>query len=152
MNNQRKPAEILVVDDNPGDVELIHEAMQSGRVLSRISVTADGESALAFLNRAQGYEGAPCPDLILLDLNIPRKDGFEVLKAVRDNPALSRIPVVILSSSQACDDISKCYNLHANCFISKPAEVDEFLTAVRSVGDFWLSTAKLPRDSTSARR
>jgi DNA-binding response OmpR family regulator len=97
-----------------------------------------------FLNRARGFENAPRPDLILLDLNLPRKDGFEVLKEVREHPELSRIPVVILTSSQADRDILKSYNLRANCFISKPVDVDEFLTVVRSTGEFWLSIVKLP--------
>jgi two-component system, chemotaxis family, response regulator Rcp1 len=137
-------AEILLVEDNPGDRELIQEALQAGRLVNRISVAIDGEEAMAFLKRTQGHENAPQPDLILLDLNLPRKDGFEVLKEVRAHPVLSRIPVVILTSSQAERDILKSYNLRANCFISKPVDVDEFLAVVRSVGDFWLSIVKLP--------
>ncbi|MGA2147210.1 MAG: response regulator [Bryobacteraceae bacterium] len=144
MSVQTRPAEILLIEDNPGDVELIQEAMQSGRVLNRISVATDGEAALAFLNHATGFENAPRPDLILLDLNIPKKDGFEVLREVRDHPSLSHVPVVILTSSQADLDVLKSYNLHANCFISKPVEVDEFLSVVRSTGEFWLSIVKLP--------
>jgi CheY-like chemotaxis protein len=144
MNAQSRPAEILLVEDNPGDVELVHEALQSGRVLNRLSVATDGEAALAFLNRADGFETAPRPDLILLDLNIPKKDGFEVLKEIREHPLVSRIPVVVLSSSQADRDILKSYNLRANCFISKPVEVDEFLDTVRSTGEFWLAIVKLP--------
>jgi len=144
MSAQSRPAEILLVEDNPGDVELIREALQSGRVLNRISVATDGETALAFLSRARGFEKAPLPDLILLDLNLPKKDGFEVLKEVKDHPVLSRVPVVILTSSQADRDILKSYNLHANCFISKPVDVDEFLEIVRSTGEFWLSIVKLP--------
>jgi CheY-like chemotaxis protein len=144
MSVQSRPAEILLVEDNPGDVELIREALQSGRVLNRISVATDGEAALAFLNRARGFESAPRPDLILLDLNIPKKDGFEVLKEVKGHPDVSRVPVVILTSSQADRDILKSYNLRANCFISKPVDVDEFLATVRSTGEFWLSLVKLP--------
>jgi CheY-like chemotaxis protein len=144
MSAQSRPAEILLVEDNPGDVELIREALQSGRVLNRISVATDGETALAFLSRARGFEKAPLPDLILLDLNLPKKDGFEVLKEVKDHPVLSRVPVVILTSSQADRDILTSYNLHANCFISKPVDVDEFLEIVRSTGEFWLSIVKLP--------
>jgi CheY-like chemotaxis protein len=141
-----KIAEILLVEDNPGDVELVHEALRSGKVLNRISVATDGEAALAFLNRAPGFEDATRPDLILLDLNIPKKDGFEVLRAIKDHPSVSRVPVVILTSSQAERDILKSYNLHANCFISKPVDVDEFLAVVRSAGEFWLSIVKLPAD------
>jgi CheY-like chemotaxis protein len=144
MSVQSRPAEILLIEDNPGDVELVHEALQSGRVLNRISVTTDGEAALAFLNRASGFENAPRPDLILLDLNIPKKDGFEVLKEVKNHSDVSRVPVVILTSSQAERDILKSYNLRANCFISKPVDVDEFLDTVRSTGEFWLSIVKLP--------
>ena len=144
MSAANRPAEILLVEDNPGDVELIHEALQFGRVLNRISVATDGEAALAFLNRAGGFENAPRPDLILLDLNLPKKDGFEVLREVKSRPDVSCVPVVILTSSRADRDILKSYNLHANCFISKPVDVDEFLDTVRSTGEFWLSIVKLP--------
>ena len=141
---QTRPAEILLIEDNPGDVELVHEALQHGRVLNRISVATDGEAAVAFLNHAPGFEDAPRPDLILLDLNIPKKDGFEVLKEIKDHPSVSRVPVVILTSSQADRDVVKSYNFGANCFISKPVDVDEFLAIVRSTGEFWLSIVKLP--------
>jgi CheY-like chemotaxis protein len=144
MSALSRPAEILLVEDNPGDVELIHEALRSGRVANRISVATDGEAAMAFLNRSRGFETAPRPDLILLDLNISKKDGFEVLKEVRAHPDVSRVPVVILTSSQADCDILKGYNLRANCFISKPVDVDEFLNLVRSTGEFWLSIVRLP--------
>jgi chemotaxis family two-component system response regulator Rcp1 len=144
MGTKNRTAEILLIEDNPGDVELIHEALQSGKVLNRVSVATDGEEGMAFLNRSPGWESAPRPDLILLDLNLPKKDGFEVLKEVRSDPDLSRIPVVILTSSQAERDILKGYNLHANCFVSKPVEVDDFLDVVRSTGDFWLSIVRLP--------
>jgi chemotaxis family two-component system response regulator Rcp1 len=144
MEAQSRSAEILLVEDNPGDLELIQEALQSGKVTNHISMATDGEVAMNFLNRARGFENAPRPDLILLDLNLPRKDGFEILKEVRENPELSRIPVVILTSSQTDRDILKSYNLRANCFISKPVDVDEFLTVVRSTGEFWLSIVKLP--------
>ncbi len=146
MNHHDRPAEILLIEDNPGDVELIQEALRSGRVLNRISVAGDGEAALDFLNRAPGFESAPTPDLIMLDLNIPKKDGFEVLAEIREHPLANSVPVVILTSSEAGADILKSYNLHANCFISKPIEVDEFLGAVRSTGDFWLEIVRLPSD------
>ena len=144
---QTRPAEILLIEDNPGDVELVHEALQHGRVLNRISVATDGEAAVAFLNHAPGFEDAPRPDLILLDLNIPKKDGFEVLKEIKDHPSVSRVPVVILTSSQADRDVVKSYNFGANCFISKPVDVDEFLAVVRSTGEFWLSIVRLPLGS-----
>ena len=141
---QTRPAEILLIEDNPGDVELIHEALQCGSVVNRINVATDGEEALAFLNHAPGFENAPRPDLILLDLNIPKKNGFEVLSEIKDHPSVSSVPVVILTSSEAERDVVKSYNLHANCFISKPVDVDEFLAVVRSTGEFWLSIVKLP--------
>jgi CheY-like chemotaxis protein len=144
MSAPSRPAEILLIEDNPGDVELIHEALQFGKVLNRISVATDGEAAMAFLNRAAGFEDAPRPDLILLDLNLPKKDGFEVLREVKAHPLVNRVPVVILTSSQADRDILKSYDLRANCFISKPVEVDEFLAVVRSTGEFWLTLVKLP--------
>ena len=144
---QTRPAEILLIEDNPGDVELVHEALQHGKVLNRISVATDGEAALDFLNHARGFENAPRPDLILLDLNIPKKDGFEVLKEIKDHASVSNVPVVILTSSQADRDVVKSYNLGANCFISKPVDVDEFLAVVRSTGEFWLSIVKLPQGS-----
>ena len=109
MEAQSRPAEILLIDDNPGDLELIQEALQSGRVMNHVSMATDGDVAMNFLNRARGFENAPRPDLILLDLNLPRKDGFEVLKEVREHPELSRTPVVILTSSQADRDILKSY-------------------------------------------
>lgn len=144
MSAQSRPAEILLIEDNPGDVELVQEALQSGKLLNRISIVTDGEKALEFLNRARGFENAPRPDLILLDLNIPKKDGFEVLREIKQHTHLSRVPVVILTSSQADRDILKSYDLHANCFISKPVDVDEFLTVVRSTGEFWLTLVRLP--------
>jgi len=144
VETHSRTAEILLIEDNPGDVELIQEALQTGRVLNHISVATDGEEGIAFLSRGAGYESAPRPDLILLDLNLPRKDGFEVLNEIKTRPELSRVPVVILTSSQAERDILKGYDLRANCFVSKPVEVDEFLDVVRSTGEFWLSIVKLP--------
>jgi CheY-like chemotaxis protein len=144
MDGHSRSAEILLIEDNPGDVELIREALQTGKVLNHISLATDGEEATAFLSHGSGYESAPHPDLILLDLNIPKKDGFEVLKEIKQHPGLSRVPVVILTSSQADRDIIKSYDLHANCFISKPVDVDEFLTVVRATGEFWLTLVKLP--------
>jgi CheY-like chemotaxis protein len=144
LRGHSRPAEILLVEDNPGDVELIREALQSGRALNRISVAEDGEAAVAFLNREKNYEDAPRPDLILLDLNIPKENGFEVLAKIKGNPNLALVPVVILTTSQADRDILKSYSLHANCFVSKPVEVEEFLSVVRSTGEFWLSIVKLP--------
>ena len=143
MRGHSRPAEILLVEDNPGDVELIEEALQSGRVLNRISVAEDGEAAVAFLNREKNYENAPRPDLIMLDLNLPKKSGFEVLAEVKGNPELAGVPVVILTTSKAERDIVKGYSLHANCFVSKPVDVEEFLSVVRATGEFWLNIVKL---------
>jgi len=147
LKGYSRAAEILLIEDNPGDVELIQEALQSGKVLNRISMVGDGEAAIGFLNRERGYEDAPRPDLVLLDLNIPKRNGFEVLAEMRKNPDLARVPVVILTSSQADRDIVKSYSLHANCFVSKPVDVDEFLSIVRSTGEFWLNIVKLPGNS-----
>jgi CheY-like chemotaxis protein len=144
MEGQNRPSEILLIEDNPGDVELIREALQSGKVLNHISLAVDGEDAMAFLNHESRYAAAPRPDLIMLDLNLPKKNGFEVLKEIKENPRLSRVPVVILTSSQADRDILKSYDLHANCFVSKPVDVDEFLNVVRSTGEFWLTLVRLP--------
>jgi len=144
MSKPSRPAEILLVEDNPGDVELIQEALRYGGVLNHVSIASDGEQATNFLMRGPGYERAPRPDLILLDLNLPKKDGFEVLSELKAVPALSRIPVVILTSSDADRDILKSYELRANCFVSKPVDVDEFLSTVRSTGEFWLLIVKLP--------
>lgn len=144
MQGTVRLAEILLIEDNPGDVELIHEALQTAKLLSHVSVAVDGEEATAFLNRQDGYLAAPRPDLILLDLNIPKKDGFEVLKEIRENSRLSRIPVVILTSSQADRDVLRSYDLRANCFISKPVDVDEFLSVIRTTGEFWLTLVRLP--------
>jgi chemotaxis family two-component system response regulator Rcp1 len=138
-----RPAEILLIEDNPGDVELIHEALQHGKVLNRISVATDGEIALAFLNRAASIEDAPRPDLILLDLNIPKKGGFQVLREIRDLPSMRKVPVIILTSSQAGRDVLKSDDPRANSFISKPVDVDEFITTVRSTCEFWLSIVSL---------
>jgi len=144
MRRFSRPAEILLIEDNPGDVELIYEALQEGPVLHHINEAPDGEAAMSFLERARGYEDAPRPDLILLDLNIPKKDGFQVLREIKADPNLAQIPVVVLTTSQTDRDVLKSYGLHANCFVSKPMDVDEFLKVVRTTGEFWLSLVKLP--------
>lgn len=151
MNKLSRPAEILLVEDNPGDVELIAEALHAGGVLNNVSVAYDGEQATNFLYRTPGFEDAPRPDLILLDLNLPKKSGFELLREIKADPELSLIPVVILTSSEADRDILKSYELGANCFISKPVDVDEFLETVRSTGQFWLMIVKLPLADPAAR-
>ncbi len=146
MSDQRhvRPIEILVVEDNPGDVRLTIEALREGKVFNKLSVARDGLEAMAFLHAAAPFETATKPDLILLDLNLPKKDGREVLAEIKADPALKRIPVVILTTSKSEEDILRSYNLHANCFISKPVDLDQFLKVVKSIEDFWFSVVVLP--------
>ena len=138
------PFEILLVEDNPGDVLLTREAFREGHYSPRLSVAEDGEEALAFLRQTGKYAGAPRPDLVLLDLNLPRMDGRELLTAVKDDPDLRHIPVIILSTSEAEQDVWRAYKSHANCYLTKPIQMDHFIQKIRSVEDFWLSVAKLP--------
>ena len=144
MSAPSRPAEILLIEDNPGDVELIHEALQFGKVLNRISVATDGEAAMAFLNRAAGFEDAPRPDLILLDLNLPGKSGHEVLVEIKGDSGLRRIPVMVLTSSGDVEDLQRVYGLHANCYVRKPADLGEFVELVRSIEQFWFRVVTLP--------
>ncbi|MBV9774072.1 MAG: response regulator [Gemmatimonadetes bacterium] len=139
-----RPIEVLLVEDNPGDVRLTREALREGKVRNNLSVAQDGVEALAYLRREGKYADAVRPDVILLDLNLPRKDGREVLQEIKNEPALRQIPVVILTSSQAEQDICRAYDLHANCYITKPVDLDQFITVVRSIEDFWFTIVKLP--------
>ena len=141
-----RPAEILLVEDNPADVRLTREALREGKVRNNLSVAADGVEALAFLRREGSYADAVVPDLILLDLNLPRKDGREVLEEIKADPALRHIPVVVLTSSQAEQDILRAYDLHANCYVTKPVDLDQFIHVVQSIEDFWFTIAKLPAE------
>lgn len=143
-DNAMRPVEILLVEDNPGDVHLTMEAFKEAKVRNNISVADDGMKAMAFLRHEGEYKNAPLPDLILLDLNLPRKDGREVLAEIRQDPKLTRIPVVIMTTSQAEEDIAKAYDLHVNCYISKPMDLDQFIKVTRSIEDFWLTVVKLP--------
>ena len=145
--DQVKPIEILLVEDNPGDVRLTREALRDAKMLIRLQVAGDGVEALASLR--QERDAAPRPDLILLDLNLPRKDGRKVLEEIKQDPGLRRIPVVILTTSQAEQDIATSYDLHANCYISKPVDLDQFMRVVRSIEDFWLTIVKLPASGAS---
>jgi chemotaxis family two-component system response regulator Rcp1 len=138
------PIEILLVEDNPGDVRLTIEALKEGKVANKINVAADGIEALAFLRREGKYENAPKPDLILLDLNLPKKNGREVLAEIKMDSRLKCIPVVILTSSQAEKDIVTTYNLHANCYITKPVDFGQFIDVVKSIENFWFTVVKLP--------
>ncbi|WNG23629.1 response regulator [Cystobacter fuscus] len=139
-----RPIEILLVEDNPGDVRLTIEALKEGKVSNRLSVARDGVEALAFLRREGPHASAPRPDLILLDLNLPRRDGREVLAEIKADARLRRIPVVVLTTSKAEEDILRTYDLHANCYINKPVDLDQFISVVRSIDDFWLSVVRLP--------
>jgi len=146
MNSSRggRPIQILMVEDNPDDIELTVEALKDARVANHLTVVQDGEEALSYLRCRGKYPQAVRPDLILLDLNMPRKNGRDVLRDIKNDPKLKRIPVVILTTSQAEDDILHTYDLHANCYITKPVDFNQFLKVVRSIEDFWLTVVKLP--------
>ena len=139
-----RPIEILLVEDNPGDVRLTEEALKEGKVLNTLHITKDGVEAMAFLHREAQYTDAPRPDLILLDLNLPKKDGREVLAEIKTDDELKRIPVVILTTSSAEEDIIKTYNFHANCYITKPVDLEQFINVVKSIKSFWVNVVKLP--------
>jgi two-component system, chemotaxis family, response regulator Rcp1 len=141
--------EVLLVEDSPGDVRLTQEAFKDAKVHVNLHVAVDGVAAIAFLTRQGAYTDALRPDLILLDLNLPKKDGREVLEEIKESPALKSIPVVILTTSAAEADILRSYQLHANCYITKPVGLDGFLKVVRSIDSFWLSVVKLPREARS---
>jgi CheY-like chemotaxis protein len=143
-----KPVEILLVEDNPGDVDLTREALEIGKLSNTLHVVSDGEAAMAFLRREGQYAKAPRPDLVLLDLNLPRKNGREVLAEIKSDANLKRIPVVILTTSKAEEDILKTYNLHANCYVTKPMDLDQFIKVVKAIEEFWLTIVKLPPNGT----
>ena len=140
----RSPIQILLVEDNPGDVRLTREVLKDGRINNILNVVGDGVEALAFLRHEGAYADAKQQDLVLLDLNVPKKDGREVLAEMKADPVLRRIPVIILTTSSAELDILGAYDLHANCYITKPVDLDQFVKVVRSIEDFWLSIVKLP--------
>ena len=139
-----RPVEILLVEDNLGDVRLAEEALKEGKVSNNLSVVGDGTEALVFLRREGRYADATRPDLILLDLNLPKMDGRQVLAEIKQDPHLKRIPVVILTSSAAEQDILKAYDLHANCYISKPVDLEQFIKVVKSIENFWITIVELP--------
>ncbi len=143
-SRRTRPAEILLVEDNPGDVRLTTEALKEGRVLNTVHVVGDGVEAIGFLRREGTYADVPRPDLILLDLNLPRKSGREVLAEIKDDEDLKRIPVVILTTSRAEEDILRSYDLHANCYVTKPVDLEQFLDVIRFIEDYWLMVVKLP--------
>ena len=139
------PIRILLVEDSPGDVRLTIEALKDGKVRNDLSIVGDGVEALAFLNGEGKYAEAPRPDLILLDLNLPRMDGRELLAIIKQDEHLKRIPVVVLTTSEAEADVLRVYDLNANCYITKPVDLDKFITVIKAIEDFWLTIVKLPR-------
>jgi CheY-like chemotaxis protein len=149
IGTDAKPMEVLLVEDSPGDVRLTREAFKDAKVLINLHVASDGTEAMAFLKRDGGHTNAPRPDLILLDLNLPKKDGREVLQEIKQSPTLKSIPVVILTTSASDADILRSYLLHANCYITKPVDLKGFLNVVKSIDNFWLSVVKLPHEAHS---
>lgn len=150
MNSQiaERPMEILLVDDNPGDVRLTAEALKDGEVENRLHTAKDGMEAIAFLRRKGRYTDAPRPDLILLDLNMPRMNGRQVLAEIKEDSGLRHIPVVVLTGSREMDDIVNTYDLHANCYVTKPIDFEQFTMMVKSITDFWLTIVKLPSEAS----
>ena len=144
LRMQGSPIEILLVEDSPGDVQLTIEALRDAKVNTNLHVCHDGEEAIAFLRREGDFADAPRPDLVLLDLNLPKKSGHEVLTEIKGDPGLRRIPVVILSTSDAERDVLAAYDQNANCYVTKPVDLDQFWEVVRSIDQFWLRLAKLP--------
>ncbi|SNB46567.1 response regulator [Geobacter sp. DSM 9736] len=135
---------ILLVEDNPGDVELVREALADSTVRSELHVAADGVLAMQYLRREGEFSQSQRPDLILLDLNLPRKSGIDVLREMKSDPDLQFIPVIVLTSSKSDDDILRSYSLHANCYVTKPVDFDQFMSVVKSIEEFWLAVVKLP--------
>ncbi len=139
-----RPIEILLVEDNPGDVRLTREALKEDKVRNRLHVVEDGLAALAWLRREGDYARVPRPDIILLDLNLPKKDGREVLSEIKTDNDLKRIPVVVLTTSRAEEDVLRAYNFNANCYITKPVDLEQFVRVVKAIEEFWLTIVKLP--------
>ncbi len=142
--SESRPIEILLVEDSPSDAALTIEALKAGKVTNRLMHVENGVEAMAYLRQEGGYAGATRPDLIMLDLNLPRKDGREVLEELKIDPALKTIPVIVLTTSRSDEDIARSYELHANCYITKPVDFNEFIGVVRSIENFWLSIVTLP--------
>jgi chemotaxis family two-component system response regulator Rcp1 len=141
---ERRPVDILLVEDNPGDVRLTKEALKDAKVLNEIYVAKDGVEAMQFVHHEGIFEDAPVPDLILLDLNLPKKDGREVLAEIKKDPKLKHIPVVVLTTSKADEDNAKTYNLHANAYITKPVDLNRFVEIMHALEEFWFTIVKLP--------
>ncbi len=143
---KHKMVEILLIEDNPGDVRLTKEALKECKISNKLHIALDGIEAMDFLFKKEKFKNSPRPDVILLDLNLPKKDGREVLAEIKQDKDLRRIPVVILTTSKSEEDVIKTYNLHANCYISKPIDMEQFIKVVKSIGDFWFTIVKLPPD------
>lgn len=144
MEKNIRPVNVLLVEDNPGDVRLTQEAFKEAKISIKLDVTMDGAEAIKFLRKEGEYADVVTPDLILLDLNLPKKDGREVLKEIKTDDMLKRIPVVVLTTSNAEQDIMKSYNLHVNCYINKPVDFEKFFDIIQKIEEFWLTTAILP--------
>lgn len=144
--SQARPVEILLVEDNPGDVRLTVEALKEGKVRNHLSVAKDGVEALQFLRRTGAYANAVRPDIILLDLNLPKKSGRQVLEEIKADEDLRRIPVVVLTTSSAEEDVLRSYDLHVNCYITKPVDMEQFIQVVKAIDSFWFSIVTLPRE------
>jgi CheY-like chemotaxis protein len=144
MMNPVSPIDILLVEDNPADVRLTREALKEAKVLNTLHIVEDGTAALEFLRKQGQYAGSPLPDLILLDLNLPKKDGREVLAEIKQDEQLKHIPVVVLTTSRAEEDVVRTYNLHANAYVTKPVDLKQFLEVIRRIEEFWLAVVTLP--------
>lgn len=147
VERNTKPVDLLLVEDNPADVRLTQEALRAAPIPVNLNVAADGVEALEFLRRTGKHRDAPRPDLILLDLNLPRKNGGEVLSEIKSDPELKRIPVLVMTTSKAPSDVERAYSLNANCYIAKPIQLEDFMNVVASIENFWLRTAVLPKIS-----
>lgn len=144
VSRSQNSKHLLLVEDNAGDIRLTQEALKEGNIAVHLSVATDGVEAVEFLHRTGKYKDAPRPDLILLDLNLPRKNGREVLREIKTDPDLKMIPVLVMTTSKAEQDVARAYSLNANCYITKPIDLDEFMAVVHSIEDFWLDKARLP--------
>ena len=144
VENIGRAVEILLIEDNPGDVRLTIEALKESKILNNLNIVEDGMEAMAYLKREGKYKDQPHPDLIILDLDLPKKDGREVLAEIKEHKDFKRIPIVVLTISKAEEDILKTYQLHANCFITKPVDINQFIKVVKSVSNFWFTIVKLP--------
>ncbi|MBV9266623.1 MAG: response regulator [Acidobacteriaceae bacterium] len=145
------PVRVLLVEDNPADVGLVEEAFREGRLNYELHVAEDGVAAMNFLRKQGQFAGAPQPEIILLDLNLPKKDGREVLAEVKNDPKLREIPVIVLTTSDDEADVHRAYGLHANCYLTKPVDIDDFIRKIRSIEDFWLTFVRLPNRRAMAR-